>query len=512
MIINNTLIVKKLTQDVVLKALAKKITSIVYQYESGNLDIPEGIRLIRSLDYRIPAGWWVRNIYKKEIDKLPEYWNSSNGFSFNNTYKKITFWSYQMLSQQAYAVKVNECDSESKLIKLIFNKSYLGSVVVILLKWAKNRGLKSKCIERKILQKQIVFVVKDFEDIELSLTLIKSIPENKRIIVLEPKHCISTNQLQAITSHEIKVTEAGLMKVKKHIPLPFLGSKISLNIQRNIYNQLKLLNTYVSFGKWLKVQNPKAIVFNAAENRPELHLVSEYLMKNNIRTYNTMNGIKAKTANNADVLFTKWFVWDKKMADILRDCEYPQDNMEIVGHLAKDYALAHTFKDTLHFDETYYKHKKVVSFFSINTEIDEKKDVYQLLNSLKEEYHVLVREHPAYVNKDEKYYGQFTCNYELVDTTMSKQSLYDMLLVSDLVIVLGSTVALEATWFKVPVLTVEYKQESILYCADDDEIKHIKSKKELVEQFKKLPLKLVQQEKSEKSESVAALYKSALLN
>lgn len=511
MIINRTLIVNQLNQNDVVMAESSGINSIVYQHIKNGTHIPPTIKLIRSTDYRIPAGWWLRSIYKEIIYALPSRWVITEDCNLTNAFCKISYWSFNSRAQQAYALRNNGLATERKLKKHLFQENKYISMIILILKWFKLRTKKYQFVKSNLPQNQLVFFAKSNADVELWINLISNLASNKVVVVLDPMHNLNNFFLNNLKNKSITVINAGMESVSCLAPFPFFSKAESIILQRNLYNQLPLLSKYFATVKWLIKCKPIGVVFNAAENRPELHLMSDVLMRNNIKTHNTMNGIKAKTANNADVLFTKWFVWDEKMASILKDCEYPENNLEVAGHLAKDYALAHKFESTLDFDLEYYKAKKVISFFSINTEIDEKKDVYQLLNTLDDEYHILVREHPSYLGMDEKYYNHLTCNFELVDTTKSKQSLYDTLLVSDLVIVLGSTVALEATWFKVPVLTVEYKSDSILYCVDDVNIRHIQSREELIRALKKPLIKQIEKENEHRLETVAELYKTALL-
>lgn len=511
MIINQSLIVNQLNQNDVVRAESSGISSIVYQYIKEGTQIPPTIKLIRSKDYRIPAGWWLRGIYKEIVNEFPDRWTKIQDINLINTFCKISYWSFNTKAQQAYALLSNGLASEKRLKKYLFQENKYISLIILMLKWLKLITKKNQFVKANLPQNQLVFFAKSNADIELWNNLIHKMPINKIVVVLDPMHNIDKTILNNLKKRSITIIIAGMERVSCLALFPFFSKAESINLQRNIYNQLPLLSKYFATVKWLIKCKPTGVVFNAAENRPELHLMSDALMANNINTYNTMNGIKAKTANNADVLFSKWFVWDEKMASILKECEYPEDNLKVIGHLAKDYALVHKYASTLEFNQKYYEAKTVISFFSINTEIDEKKDVYQLLNALGDEYHMLVREHPSYLNKDEKYYNQLICNFELVDTKKSKQSLYDMLLVSDLVIVLGSTVALESTWFKAPVLTVEYKSDSILYCVDDVKIRHIQSREELIRALKIPLIKKIKKENEHSLETVAENYKNALL-
>jgi predicted glycosyltransferase len=72
-------------------------------------------------------------------------------------------------------------------------------------------------------------------------------------------------------------------------------------------------------------------------------------------------------------------------------------------------------------------------------------------------------------------------NYYFVEYSNNNlnDTLHDQLFLSDLSIVFGSTVALDSKWMNVPCITYERREESLVYCIDNDWIYHVKSLDEL---------------------------------
>lgn len=74
----------------------------------------------------------------------------------------------------------------------------------------------------------------------------------------------------------------------------------------------------------------------------------------------------------------------------------------------------------------------------------------------------------------------------------AKNNPNDIISLSDIVVVFGSTVAINSSWINVPCITFEQREESLIYCVDNDKIKHAKS----LQEFKNLIEINIKKEKS----------------
>jgi predicted glycosyltransferase len=88
---------------------------------------------------------------------------------------------------------------------------------------------------------------------------------------------------------------------------------------------------------------------------------------------------------------------------------------------------------------------------------------------------LIIRPHPA--EKPEDYILPEShldrVHFASYNSLNLNSSLHDLLLISDLAIVFGSTVALDAKWMGVPCISFETREKSLIYCADNDKIKHV---------------------------------------
>lgn len=220
----------------------------------------------------------------------------------------------------------------------------------------------------------------------------------------------------------------------------------------------------------------KAVLLNEAENGPYGAVMSEVLTKNKVKVYNTMNGMKAGHAQDAHINFSKWFVWDNQMKEIMIRIGIPEDKLIVSGHLIQDTIKDYTFNNKLGFQVSLLEGKKVVSLFSVKGKLKVKFDALNILKELLQSdlnLILLIRPHPAESDEDylkmEEMERVFIIRYNQKD---QHESLHDQLLVSDLSIVFGSTVGIESKWMNVPCITYEEREDSLLYCVDGKMVIH----------------------------------------
>lgn len=267
---------------------------------------------------------------------------------------------------------------------------------------------------------------------------------------------------------------------------PFRLNAQELSVLNILYKDFKLISRELSGYECIKAYKVKSLLINEGENQPLRNLLKPILGQATT-IYNTMNGMKSGEAQDNDVTFDHWFVWSESMRHKMSETTGLNKEFFInVGHLAEDAIAHHQFSNTLKIETDKLKSKKVITVFSVRGQKQEKKDVFRIVFDLlkkDQSYFVIIKPHPLEQPSDYLIEMDDKDKVFLVDEKLknSKQTVYDLLSLSDLTIVFGSTVSLESKLFGVPCLSVEYAEESLISDVDNDIIKHIKSKEELLE-------------------------------
>ena len=245
---------------------------------------------------------------------------------------------------------------------------------------------------------------------------------------------------------------------------------------------------YIQTAESMLSPNLKAVLINEGENGIYGAMVSEVFAKNKVKVYNTMNGVKSGEAQDAYINIDFWFVWDEQMKNMLsNNNSIPKEKLIVSGHLIEDLIQNYQNHHSLSVTEEKLKSRKVVSVFTVKgkrvVKLESFKFLYNLLDE-DESIELFIRPHPAEKPEDfilpEK--NQDRVHFATYNSKNLNSSLHDLLLVSDLAIVFGSTVALDAKWMGVPCLTFEMREKSMIYCIDDEHIQHAKT----IEKFESL--------------------------
>lgn len=239
-----------------------------------------------------------------------------------------------------------------------------------------------------------------------------------------------------------------------------------------------------SFEQVISHVSPKIVLVNAAENTWEGHLYCQLAAQKGFKVVNSMNGTKDAGANNARTEFDLWLVWDERMQKILVEgCDLPARQLyNGRGHLMQDVLAEHKYSGTLDPLLAGFHQPEIISFCSIaGTPLNKVRvldAIYELLLQ-RPELLVLYRPHPA--EKEIDYYLPETAELRKrvrvvrYDKSTIRKTLFDQFLLSDIVIVTGSTVGIEATWAGTPAITFEEKPTSSLYCVDGKTLFHERS-------------------------------------
>jgi len=281
---------------------------------------------------------------------------------------------------------------------------------------------------------------------------------------------------------------------KQSFFIPFNLSKDELYMVNLMYQNWHNLGSEIHRFTYIKSTGIKKILINVGENLPFRNLMKP-IFGDDIKVVNTMNGIKAGEAHDADINFDQWYVWDKELKQLLVDkCFIPEEKLIVTGHLAEDHIRYHKFENSIQIDLNIIKEKKVISVFSVRGMRKEKVDLFKLLYELiqkREDVTIIIKPHPLEKMEDYIRPDFETQNVIFIDESLknSKPALYDLLHISDLSIVFGSTVALECSWIKTPCITFEYKSTSLIHTLESDFIEHISKLSELEEHLKTLKKK-----------------------
>jgi hypothetical protein len=254
-----------------------------------------------------------------------------------------------------------------------------------------------------------------------------------------------------------------------------------LTIRQHIINtievNLKNLTSHLS-----------AIFLVAQENTGFGNVTALMGKKFGIITVNSHNGVKLPYPYSRDNHFDIWCCWDEQMKKLLHEkCFIDEGQLVITGHLMEDVARKHSYQNS--FDGFYNPalKNKIISLFSTNENPIGKWEtinaLIQFVNS-RNDLQLLIRLHPSEDKSEWNIFHNVSSNkIKIIFPVQDDRTqilLYDQLLISDVSVVFGSTVAIESTWFDVPCITMEAKEKSMLYAVDGKKIFHEKSANNLI--------------------------------
>lgn len=232
------------------------------------------------------------------------------------------------------------------------------------------------------------------------------------------------------------------------------------------------IGTYINYSEQIASNQHENVLINEAENGVYGAAFSEVMVKNNIKVYNTMNGMKSGEAQDAFINFNHWFLWDEKMKRMFIDVyKLDASQLIVVGHLLEDYIRNYTYKNSIGIDLEKIKDKKVISLFSVKGKRYVKIAALEYLYDFLEknpEYFLMIRPHPSEKPEDFVYPDKPLNNYcySMYNSSNLTETLHDQLFLSHVSIVFGSTVSLDSKWMNVPCITFERREKSLIYFED----------------------------------------------
>lgn len=412
-----------------------------------------------------------------------------NGIDILPAIYKLVYWTNYKIGAIKFTLKNEYPGAVCQDKTSYFPDSYLKSLVKYCrLYWSNNRRIKStskanlSSINRQF---NIGILVNNSFELGLYRYIIEQLNPNELVIFHYGNIDFNVENINLNGITIVNLSDFQKESNQKFFN-PFRLDAQELSVLNILCKDFKLISRELSGYECIKAHQVKSLLINEGENQPLRNLLKP-ILGHTTTIYNTMNGMKSGEAQDNDVTFDHWFVWSEKMKNKMSETTGLNESFFInVGHLAEDAIAHHQFSNTIQIDTEKLKTKKVITVFSVRGQKQEKKDVFRVLFDLlkkDQSYFVIIKPHPLEQPSDYLIEMDDKDKVYLVDEKLknSKQAVYDLLCVSDLTIVFGSTVSLESKLFGVPCVSVEYAEASLILDVDNDTIKHIKNKEELLE-------------------------------
>lgn len=444
-------------------------------------------QFVNCTKYRVESTWytWKKNNeiidqFKKKCPVLFEL----NGYDLTLAIQKAMYWSNFKTGFLWYTLEEEFSNQKNPVIE----QMHAVNPLAVKLRYYRTRingGIKQTGFSQqpRRYETKVIHVKNNFQ-LGLYQNILNDIYNERNFeVFVDPK--VDQQMLSLFTFKKFK----RLTSISKNYTFPKVSFKNFDQSDWYVLNCILLhwneINETYNIASNILSANPKVVLLNEAENGIYGALICEVMKKNSIKVFNTMNGIKSGESQDAFVNFDKWFIWDQQMKKLLMEkCNLSEDMLIVSGHLIEDVVRNYSYQNSLKLDPNKLKDKKVISLFSVRGKRYVKLESLDFLYDLIKKdstYFLMIRPHPSekpedYILPDipmDNYYFVEYSNNNLNDT------LHDQLFLSDLSIVFGSTVALDSKWMNVPCITYERREESLVYCIDNDWIYHVKSLDEL---------------------------------
>lgn len=444
---------------------------------------------------RVESTWftWKENekILNKYLDKFPNAF-AYGKYDFTLAVKKTLYWSNQKSGFIEFARTTKFTDTEVVETCQLhgFNKwKIIVKTIAFKLRNVFKHTPKFNIGENVSNEGKVGIFIKHVFQLQLYKHIVAETKENNSFVFfVTDKEVLNGLETLGVERSRVVLIE----NFNNSIVRFFLKTKYFLQLNKEdwyIWNQLMLqeleFDTWINIGNSIAKSGISKLLMNEGENGIMGAVLGEIMTKNNIKTYNTMNGMKSGQAQDYFINFDKWFIWDEQMKSLLMKGNYlPESKFIVSGHLMEDEASNHVFQNSLNIEKVKYQNKRIISLFSIRGNREEKIETIKFLEeylTANNDVFLIIRPHPSEVNNAifgnlETFDNCFIVNY---NSSNSKITLYDQMLISEFSICFGSTVALESKWFGVPCISFEKREKSLIYLIDNIAIKLVHSVKEL---------------------------------
>lgn len=461
------------------EALAKGVNTFLYNETDFALpQTTEGIIFFNCTTQRVPSTWftWKKNeeLLLSFKAKFPQFFQWGD-YDMTLAFQKALYWSNQRTGFLHYAKEV--FFKEEK----VFRQDPLHPVKVwkVLLKYFASKIRTGKNTTSKPKQEHSqnigIYIRNEFQ-ISLYKKILAEAAKNEGFVVfVSNENLIDRIKENGIEANRVLVCSE---EYSKKVPLANLlaMSRNDLFVLNQLLAHWQEVAGWIGVAEYIIGKNIGKLLINEGENGVFGAIMGEVMNKRGVITYNTMNGMKSGQAQDSFINFDYWFVWDKQMKRMLVEKNHLNPDMLLVsGHLMEDEVRDYTYQNSIGINPVSLEGKKVISLFSVRGKREEKIETFQYLYNLAEEnsdIFLLVRPHPSEKNDDSLLPPTHLKNVQWIEynPSNSKTTLYDQLSISNLSICFGSTVALESKWFGVPCITVEQREESLIYAVDGEKI------------------------------------------
>ncbi len=475
-----------------LNALKNGVRTFIYNQLDFNLQTDESIKCVECNVNRVPSTWYLWEKNNEKINtfktKFPELFQIGK-YDITLAIQKAVYWSNFRTSFIHYTYEKDFKNQPLYYIEDLYhyNKSkvlikYFKSIILF-----KNQYKSIK--NEKINTNKIGILIADIFQLSIYKHILHNIIGNDNFVVFVKTNSVRDAVMElGINTSNIVVVEVNektgkfpMIDITKLKEADWYILNQIINEWQHIHQLINECETYIKKGI-------NKLLINEGENGVKGAIIGEVMKKNNVLTYNTMNGMKSGEAQDAFVSFDYWFVWDNLMKELLiNKNNLPEKMLLVSGHLMEDEVMIYQNKRT----NDIRINKKVISFFSIMDKIEKKIYTLEYLYQLAENnpnIQVLIRKHPIEKDEDLIKPSKYLENVKFVEYNKdnSKETLYDQLSISDLSICFGSTVALESKWFGVPCITFEKRDESLIYLTDNETIFHVKELEQMIQKCTEL--------------------------
>lgn len=482
-------VIKKISNKAISDFIRDRIDLIIFCQLDSQIDysqISSKFILVNAFDDTSNANWYNFNLTSSYLDiiakKLPQLF-TYKGIDLRAALNKDIFWS--LLIEHSLLFQVEKFKTLENNIFFYKERSSLIKKLALFKKIFLNRDtgyVMNTGAHQDERAAKIAFRVNDLALLGLYGNLLDKLgPQN--IISFQT----NTTKNSTILSEGLKndVSENINSSVNNtRLPISFL-SKINLlftgidsDFMINFVHMYNKLCNHVDEYEKLFASGVKKIVLNAGENEGEGNVACAVAKKYTAKTFNYMNGTKARDPQNVETFFDLWFMPDIKTQElILSYCKVEKKQVPVTGHLLQELAEKHHYRGSLDSIKEMLNGKKVIALFTSKIFVGEINSVFSFLLKYIEQHIdviVLIRKHPT---ETESYSISHERIIELPKFTweMSQHSLFDLLQNADVSISFSSTVSYQSSWFSIPSINYEVSEKSRLTFVDNKKVMHINS-------------------------------------
>lgn len=466
------------------KLIKRKVTTFLFNEIDFPIERETSVSSFNCTTQRVPSTWysWEQNdkLLQSFKEKFPQFFQWRQ-YDLILAFQKAMYWANFRTGYLHYT-KQQFYDKEEVLYIEPLHPYNRLKVFVKYIKQVCAKGEKqsSNPNKGKFIGCHGIFIKHAFQ-LTLYQHIVEKVKDDKRFVMYALDASIKERLMSMGVEESNCVLLSGGSKISQ---LPIISLFALKDKDWYVLNQIIIhwreVQKWVSIAEQIAETGIKTFLMNEGENGIMGAVLGEVMSKHGVTSFNTMNGTKSGEVQDAHINFDKWFVWDEKMKRLLVERnKLPANKLIVSGHLMEDTVATHSYQDSLGLDKEYLKDKKVISVFSVRGKREEKIDTFRMLYEVAKQdpaIFLLVRPHPSEISDDSFLPPKHLENVKWVSYNQenSKATLYDQLSISDVSICFGSTVALESKWFGVPCITVEKRDESLIYAVDGEEIVHLK--------------------------------------